>query len=605
MAAGLAERPLAVKDAQQVLEVDGLQGRVRAIVSVTGVVDEVGDVIEPGAYAKTLQKRVPKCCDGHDWAKPIGVAVECEEWYPGDERLPAQTKDGKPWPREAGALVADIQFNMGTERGEQAFKDVQFYSQAGVAEWSIGYQVPPGKATRDAKGIRHIKEVDLYTVDPVLFGAAPLSMTLDVKSAASVLQRLQHGEPVEEIERKGGSPDDAPYGLDRGLEGKYDTSPTGTPGGHQNWIDQTGGLPPFMRAIVHALKRNGKSESAAVRIAWGTLRRWARGGGNVSEKTRTKSQETLAQLEKMRAEAHVKKSLPYDPMLEVGPDAGHVQVQGKTAATAMRSLWDDDEEIERERVTGKAITDQGEDTLSFKAFPYLPGTLEERLEEVRVAVNARYRPSADGLDRPDPSPSPVYAWVQATTPDSVIVDITNERTGERRTVQVDYSVDQDGVHLGDEREVALVVVPAGSDSGDGDGDIEGSDGDTDAWLDALSDWMPDLDGEVKSIAGVVQQAMRLAPHGKAGRVLSGNNAGLLRQAVEHLIAVLKAAGIDVNPNQAPAQADAATADTTAQVATEPVGAVAGKSLGGGEILTQEDLPDLSEVLAAIDATVTA
>lgn len=596
MSAGLVERPLAVKDAQQVLEVDATQGLVRAIVSVTGVVDEVGDIIEPGAYAKTLAARPnPKTCDGHDWAKPIGVAVHAEEWLPGDSRLPAQTKDGQPWPRAAGALVCDIQFNLDTERGEQAFKDVRFYSERGVAEWSIGYQVPPGKATRDAKGIRHIKEVDLYTVDPVLFGAAPLSMTLDIKSAAAVLARLTGHEEPEAIERKGGDPADEPEGMTAivsaeaegkgrtpdDLEVKYDTSPVGTPGGRQNWVDKVGGLPPFIRAIAHALIRNGKSEGNAIQIAVGTVQRWARGEGNVSAKTRAKAAAAIADWEKKKASSHAK-ALVYDPVLEVGEYAGHLPVEGKTAAPVDEA---------------KAITDTGEDTLEFKAYPSLPGTFEERLDLVRRAVDAKYRPT-------DPSnPVSVWASVDGTTPDNVIITIWNDSEGKKRTVQMPYTVGSDGtVDFGPEEEVALVLVPQPVGGGDP------NDPDLDGWLDTLADWMPPVDGTVKSVADTLERAMRLVPEGKAGRVLSGNNAGLLRQAVEHLVAVLKAAGLDINSNQPPA--DAAQANTTATDPTavqEPVGAVAGKALdasafphpASGELLP--GLPDPAAVLARIRA----
>ena len=165
------------------IDVDEDTGVVTAIVSVTGVVDSVDDIIMPGAYTKTLGERNPKVCWHHSWERPIGRVEEITEWRPGDSRLPSKTKDGKPWPKDAGALVAKMRFNMKSERGREAFEAVKFYSESGECEWSIGYRVPPGESRKDAKGQRLIKSLDLFEVSFVLFGAAPLSMTLDVKSA--------------------------------------------------------------------------------------------------------------------------------------------------------------------------------------------------------------------------------------------------------------------------------------------------------------------------------------------------------------------------------------------------------------------------------------
>lgn len=91
-------------------------------------------------------------------------------------------------------------------------------------------------------------------------------------------------------------------------EAKYDTSPVGTPGGKPNWVDKVGGLPPFIRAIAHALIRNGKTEQNAIQIAVATVKRWAAGGGKVTAKTRAKAAATLAEWERKKGQANVTKS---------------------------------------------------------------------------------------------------------------------------------------------------------------------------------------------------------------------------------------------------------------------------------------------------------
>lgn len=180
---------------------DEAEGIVTAIVSVTGTEDEVADIIEPGAYRQTLLKRRPKVCWAHSWERPIGRVLHIEELHPGDERLPAQTKDGQPWPSGAGALVATMQFNMRTQEGKDAFEAVRFYSETGECEYSIGYQVPPGKSTRDNAGVRHIKALELYELSVVLFGAHTMTGTISVKDGLSLLRKHAPGSGREALRR--------------------------------------------------------------------------------------------------------------------------------------------------------------------------------------------------------------------------------------------------------------------------------------------------------------------------------------------------------------------------------------------------------------------
>lgn len=158
------------------------EGIVTAIVAVTGVVDAVDDLIVPGAFTWTLKHRHPKVVDDHEWKNKAGRVLHNEEWLPGDPRLPKRTKDGKPWPAAAGALVATMQYNLRSERGRESFEWVRFYAESNEAEFSIGYKVPDGKARQRKDGVRVILLVDLFEYSHVLFGAAPLSMALDVKN---------------------------------------------------------------------------------------------------------------------------------------------------------------------------------------------------------------------------------------------------------------------------------------------------------------------------------------------------------------------------------------------------------------------------------------
>jgi hypothetical protein len=83
-------------------------GRVKAIVAVTGVIDEVGDIIVPGVFGPALAKRWPKAGIHHEMKDIPGRVESAEEWLPGDERLPDKQPNGLPWPDEAGALVVEV-----------------------------------------------------------------------------------------------------------------------------------------------------------------------------------------------------------------------------------------------------------------------------------------------------------------------------------------------------------------------------------------------------------------------------------------------------------------------------------------------------------------
>lgn len=162
------------------------EGIVEAIVSVTGVKDEVDDIIVPGAYAKTLAVRWPKGVSHHDWETPVAKALDIKELLPGDPGLPRTTAKGEPWPKEAGAVLVKMQYNLNTQRGRDAYEDVKFFDTE--QEWSIGYNVPRnGSRVDHKKGIRYIDTLDWYEFSDVLFGAMPMAGTHSIKSLGGLV----------------------------------------------------------------------------------------------------------------------------------------------------------------------------------------------------------------------------------------------------------------------------------------------------------------------------------------------------------------------------------------------------------------------------------
>ena len=163
--------------------IDDEQGIVETLVAVSGIEDQVKDIIKPGALGRAIERRTPLGVWSHDWDQPVSKPLDLKELSPGDEALPESKADGTPWPAEAGALYIKAQFNLETEQGRDAYSWAKFL---GVdQQWSIGYQVPPGGSKVDKKtGIRHIEQIDVFEYSQVLHGAMPATRTLTVKSLA-------------------------------------------------------------------------------------------------------------------------------------------------------------------------------------------------------------------------------------------------------------------------------------------------------------------------------------------------------------------------------------------------------------------------------------
>lgn len=85
---------------------------------------------------------------------------------------------------------------------------------------------------------------------------------------------------------------------DSGL--RYNDAPLST-STTDNWVARRGGLPPMVRAIARALMRNGHTESGAISLAIGAVKRWARGGGKVHPSTRARAAAAVAHWEAIKA----------------------------------------------------------------------------------------------------------------------------------------------------------------------------------------------------------------------------------------------------------------------------------------------------------------
>jgi len=136
----------------------GDAGEITALVSVFGNTDFANERVMPGAFTKSLAKKLPRGVWAHDWSLPVAKTLEARETDKG--------------------LVIRAQFNLDTQRGREAFSDLK---GGYIDEFSIGYKVI--KDSVDTKsGVRELHELALYEFSPVLVGMNDSTALLSVKS---------------------------------------------------------------------------------------------------------------------------------------------------------------------------------------------------------------------------------------------------------------------------------------------------------------------------------------------------------------------------------------------------------------------------------------
>lgn len=138
-------------------------GGFEGYASVFSVIDQGGDVVMPGAFARSLAERPAgkvKMLWQHDTAELIGVWDEVRE----DERGLFVK----------GRILDEVQ------RGKEA---MALLKAGAIDSMSIGYRTRQAEAEKG--GIRKLIEVDLYEVSLVTFPMLPAAMVTDVKAIAT------------------------------------------------------------------------------------------------------------------------------------------------------------------------------------------------------------------------------------------------------------------------------------------------------------------------------------------------------------------------------------------------------------------------------------
>lgn len=157
------------------LSIQEAEGIVEFFAAGIGNKDRTGDIIMPGAFAKTLKTIKPRVVWGHDWNHPIGKVLEIYEVGPDDPRLPDKMRESR-----TGGLYVKAQFNLKSEKGREAFTNVVFFGAD--QEYSIGYKTKVSKFDGRLQA-NLLEELDLFEVSPVLHGANFMTATISIKSA--------------------------------------------------------------------------------------------------------------------------------------------------------------------------------------------------------------------------------------------------------------------------------------------------------------------------------------------------------------------------------------------------------------------------------------
>ena len=173
----------------ELIEADEKAGIVKGYGSYFGNVDSDGDIINAGAYSKTISEngeRV-KYLYQHDMDKPLGKMVAL---YEDDKGLVFE------------AHIPKTRLGM----------DVIELMKAGViTENSVGI-LPVRKEMVD--GSRHINEVKLFEVSAVTLAANDQAMILDVKGNFDKEKVFKRYDRLAKLIRKGDISDDLGYALE-------------------------------------------------------------------------------------------------------------------------------------------------------------------------------------------------------------------------------------------------------------------------------------------------------------------------------------------------------------------------------------------------------
>jgi hypothetical protein len=147
---------------------DADKGQVVAIFSTFNTVDHDGDVTTPGAFTDGAKTRI-SAYNHTSWGGVLPVGDGSIKVTPNEAQLHGQ-------------------FYMDTQHGGDTFKIVKRQSEAGLQEWSYGYDVTKnsfGEFGDPPRRVQFLEGLKVHEVSPVLLGAGIGTRTLATKDRGS------------------------------------------------------------------------------------------------------------------------------------------------------------------------------------------------------------------------------------------------------------------------------------------------------------------------------------------------------------------------------------------------------------------------------------
>jgi len=194
------DRKIETKDCHgYLIKADKEQGILTHYVSVTGIVDrdKPPDLIELGAFAKTLQESGPAGTNKirvlwqHQWGEVIGHPLEMAV-HPRAMLPPGLLS---LYPSATGGLYVVTKLNLDVQRGREAFA---LYRDGDMDEWSIGFDAVRHSKDHDIlkdQGVfvRRIQEARLWEYSTVTWGANQATITVAAKGRSATDEKKVGG----------------------------------------------------------------------------------------------------------------------------------------------------------------------------------------------------------------------------------------------------------------------------------------------------------------------------------------------------------------------------------------------------------------------------
>jgi HK97 family phage prohead protease len=188
-------------------------GTFTGFASIYGVKDLADDIIEPGAFRRTIQEKGAErpLLWSHDAAEPIGLVALQDD---------------------ARGLAVRGTLDLDTEAGRNAYSRLRKGIVRGL---SIGYRIARDNGAKLINGVRHLVDLDLHEVSLVVMPLNPEAVVTGVKSQVTDVRSFERF-----LHSAGWSKREAAALAGHGFKGLALAEPESDPDGELlNWLRST------------------------------------------------------------------------------------------------------------------------------------------------------------------------------------------------------------------------------------------------------------------------------------------------------------------------------------------------------------------------------